>query len=293
MKVFITGAEGFVGKELISQCKVNGVEVVAVDIVKGFAPYCYQADVCSKDIIDLIPQDADAIIHLSGLTRDSDCKDKAYECFNANVMSTLNLIDSAHRKCVKQFIFASTEWVYTGFKKKEIKDEESFIDIAGITSEYALSKLVSEANLRQKFKHVFCPVTILRFGIIYGPRRDNWSAVESILNSVATKDEFTVGSLRTGRHFIHVTDIASAIIKSIGLKGFEIINIQGDKLITLDDVIKTGRRLLNRNPSVSESSPDSPSVRRVSNKKAKQLLGWQPVLDLEAGLRSVKDFLGL
>ena len=53
----------------------------------------------------------------------------------------------------------------------EIKDENSMINVGNIKSEYALSKLVSEINLTQKYRQGFCPVTILRFGIVYGPRK--------------------------------------------------------------------------------------------------------------------------
>jgi len=59
-----------------------------------------------------------------------------------------------------------------------------YIDASQLNSEYALSKYVSEQNLRQKFQHGFCPTTILRFGIIYGSRKHNWSAVESLFHAV-------------------------------------------------------------------------------------------------------------
>ncbi len=285
MKLFITGAEGFVGKELISQCRRQGFEVFAVDIIKSGEPNHYQANICSKDIINLIPENADAIIHLAGLTRDSDCKDRAYDCFDANVMATLNLIDAAHKKKVKQFIFASSEWVYGECQDSEIKDEASLIDITKLSSEYALSKLVSEANLRQKFQHGFCSVTILRFGIIYGSRKKNWSAVESIFNTVRTKDEVIVGSLKTGRCFIHVSDIALGIIKSVGLDGFNIINLEGDKLITLRDIIKTSVKILNKTPQIIETDPIKISIRNISNEKALKLLNFKPEIDLETGLR--------
>ena len=287
MKLFITGAEGFVGRVLISQCENQGIEVFAVDLVKSSEPNHYQADIRSKDIINLIPEGADAIIHLAGLTRDPDCRDKAYDCFNLNVMGTLNLIEAAHKKKVKQFIFASSEWVYGECKEDEIKDEDSLINIANYKSVYALSKLVSEANLRQKYQHSFCPVTVLRFGIIYGPRKTNWSAVESLFNAVNTKEEIAVGSLKTGRCFIHVSDIASGIIKSISLEGFNIINLQGNRLITLKDIIETSKKILNKNLKIIEKDPNNISIRNVSNEKAKKLLNWDPKISLEEGLKSL------
>ena len=206
-------------------------------------------------------------------------------------MSTLNLIDAAAQRSVKQFIFASSEWVYEGFEDGVWKTEESPIDITRHTSEYALSKMVSEANLRQKYQHGFCPVTILRFGIVYGPRGENWSAVESLLNAVATEDEVAVQSKATGRCFIHVSDIADAILASVGTEGFEIINIQGERLVTLGDIIEVGKRLTGRKPRVVERSPEQSNVRLVSGEKAWTLLGWKPVVGLAEGAESVIDFL--
>lgn len=287
MKVFITGAQGFIGKELIGQCDRNGIDVIAVDLTESKKENHFCADIRSRDIVDIIPDGADAIIHLAGLTRDPDCKDRAYDCFNSNVMATLNLIDAAQKRNIKQFIFASSEWVYGDFKEGEIKDEDSIIDVTNLKSEYALSKLVSEVNLRQKFHHGFCPVTILRFGIIYGPRKQNWSAVESIFNTVKIKEEVEIGSLKTGRCFIHVNDIVSGIIKSMGIEGFNVINLQGEKLITLKDIIETSKRVLNKNPKIIEKDPMSISVRNIANEKAKKLLNWKPEIDLEKGLNSL------
>lgn len=276
MKVFITGSKGFIGRELTTQCKKRGIEAIYADLP--------EADICSKEIANLIPENIDAIIHLAALSTDVLCKNNALSCFDVNVMGTLNLIEAAEKRKVKQFIFASSEWVYDNCTEKEIKNEESFINISNHTSEYALSKLISEANLRQKYQHGFCPVTILRFGIIYGSRKEGGSAVESLFNAVKSKDELEVGSLKTGRHFIHVSDIVTGIIKSVDLGGFEIINLEGDELITLEDIIETSKKILHKNPKIIEKDPANTSVRRISNEKAKKILKWKPEVNLEEGL---------
>lgn len=277
MTIFITGSKGFIGKELVLQCKKQGIQVIEADI---------EADIRSKDIAKLIPESVDAVIHLAALSSDPVCKNKGYDCFDTNVMGTLNLIRAAEEKKAKQFIFASSEWVYDNCKEDNVKNEDTPINIANHTSEYAFSKLVSEANLRQKYQYGFCPVTILRFGIIYGPR-DGGSAVESLFNNVKTKDEIEVGSLKTGRCFIHVSDIVSGIIKSIGLEGFNIINLEGNSLITLGDIIETSKRILNKNPKIIEKDSDNISVRNISNEKAKKILNWEPKINLETGLNYI------
>lgn len=256
MKIIITGSESFVGKELISQCLKQGISVVGFDLLDApSSNYEYhKVDIRSPGVADVAPEGVDAIVHLAALSRDHDCKGKAYECFDINVMGTLNLIKVAQNKNIKQFIFASSEWVYDKFENNKEKDEDAYIDIANHTSEYALSKLVSEANLRQQYQQGFCPVTILRFGIIYGPRKTNWAAVESIMSSVKNKDEVAIGSLKSGRRFVHVSDIARGIIKSVGLTGFNIINLTAEHVITLGDIIGESEKIRQKGKSNRKQS---------------------------------------
>ena len=113
MKIIITGSESFVGKELIRQAKDAKIDIIGFDLIKKEnSDYEYhQIDINSTDITKHIPQNVDAIIHLAALSRDPDCKGKAYQCFENNVMGTLNLVRCAKEKNTKQFIFASSEWV--------------------------------------------------------------------------------------------------------------------------------------------------------------------------------------
>lgn len=293
MKIIITGSESFVGRELISQLKSENAKVIGFDYANsGLDGYeFHRVDIRDPHIDQLIPEESDVLVHLAALSRDADCKKKAYECFDVNVMGTLNLIKAASKRKVKQFIFASSEWVYDEFKDNEVKDEDAFINVTNHQSEYALSKLVSEINLKQQYEQGYCPVTILRFGIIYGPRKNNWSAVESILSSVKNKTEVTVGSLKTGRRFIHIHDIATGIRKSIGLDGFNILNLTGNKIITLQEIIEKSQLLLGKLVKISETDPSKINIRNPSNLKAKKMLMWEPQIELEQGLKTVLPFV--
>ena len=293
MKILVTGSESFVGRELISHCKDHKIQVVGIDSIRPENPEYefHQKDIRSENISDLIPSDIDALVHLAALSRDQDCAGKAYDCFDINVMGTLNVIKAALKKNVKQFIFASSEWVYNDFGLDEEKDEDSLIDIAKHTSEYALSKLVSESNLREQFNRESNSITILRFGIIYGSRKENWSAVESIFNTVKNNNTVTVGSASTGRCFVHVSDIVNGIIKTIGLKGFNIINLEGNKLITLKDIIEKSSNILDKNITIIEENADNVSIRKVSSKKSKNIIGWEPKIELDEGLRALNKIL--
>jgi len=293
MKIIITGSESFIGKEIIRQCKGKEIEIIGIDVIeKENSEFEYhKINITEQEIINVIPENVDVIIHLAALSRDPDCKGKAFKCFQNNVMGTLNLMNCAKEKNVKQFIFASSEWVYDQFEENQSKNEEAPINALSLTSEYALSKLTSEINLKQEYQNGFCDVSILRFGIIYGPRKNNWSAVESICSQVKNKSEIEVGSLKNGRRFIHVSDIVKGIMKSIGLKGCNTINLAGDKIVTIDDLIKVGEKFYDKKIKIIEKNTNEKNIRNPSNKKAKTLLNWNPEISLEEGLKTIDKFL--
>lgn len=293
MRIIVTGSEGFVGKELISQCTELGIGVLGIDIKeKPSQKYEYiPVDIRSAKFGGYIRGKYDALVHLAAISRDTDCRGRAYECFDVNVMGTLGLIRTLSKKNIKQFIFASSEWVYNKTDENKVIDEETYIDITKLDSEYGLSKIVSESSLRQVFSQGYCPVTILRFGIMYGPRRNNLSAVESIFLGVAKKEKIVVGSLKSGRCYLHIKDAVGAIKNSIGIAGFNIVNVAGDRLITLGEIIETSKKILSKNPRVVEKDPNRVSVRRISNKKAKKLLKWRPRIDLKRGLETLREIV--
>ena len=293
MKIVVTGAGSFIGGELATLCRTRGIEVVGIDALAGSGSDWHMADIRSPDIADLVPEGADAIVHLAALSRDPDCRNRAQACFDVNVMGTLNLIEVAKVRKAGQFVFASSEWVYDSFEPGAEKTEDAPIDAARLVSEYAFSKFVSENNLRQQAGHAFCPATVLRFGIVYGPRRTNWSAVEALLNAVATTDEVRIGSRATARRFIHVTDIAEAVLAALGqTQPYDIFNIQGPTLVTLGDVIGHAAEILGRTARVVETDPGAPSIRSVSSRKASELLGWSARIGIREGVTDTARHLG-
>ena len=293
MHLFVTGASSFIGKAVLAACDARSIRVTGIDLQPPTRPDCSMVDINTPAIADAIPEDIDAVIHLAAVSRDSDSQGRAAHCFSVNVLGTLNLIEAAHTRGAGQFVFASSEWVYGSEDSVAERHEDDPINAALMTSEYALSKYVSEANLRQAYNRWAIPTAALRFGIVYGPRTKNWSAVEALLDSVARKDEITVGALKTARRYIHVEDVAEGILASVGLRGFEIINIQGPRLVSLGDVIASSSSLLGRAPRITESAPETPSIRRVSDEKAQDLLGWRAKIDIDAGLMSLLPALGL
>ena len=247
MKVFITGAESFVGKKLIKEFKkYPKIKVYGCDLKIKKKNFFIKADIRRKDFFKKIPKNIDVIIHLAAISRDQDCARDLVECYNTNVIGTLNILEAAKKLRIKRVLFASTEWVYYNELAQKGANENSKLDLEKLTSDYAKSKLISENNCKFYFEKFKIDIAILRFGIIYGERYNNWSAVEALFNNVMKNDKITVGSLATARGFIHINDICNGIIKSINLRKFNIINLQGGKLITLKNIINASEKFLKK-----------------------------------------------
>ena len=126
--ILITGIESFVGKVLKNKIntkhKIYGIDKIS------FSKSTYKLDINSKKVANIIKKHKiDIIIHLAAISRDEDCKKDVHNCFKNNVLGTINLISQAKKYKVKQFIFASTEWVYNFENERETKKENDIIDI--------------------------------------------------------------------------------------------------------------------------------------------------------------------
>ena len=211
MNIVVTGAESFVGRVLVPLLAETGNDVVTIDTVEPSLGAGVAVDIRSPDLELHLPKGGDALIHLAAVSRDSDCAADPRVAFDVNVTGTANVVSAALGRRMRQVILASSEWVYGDVAGDEAQDESSIIDVQGVLNEYAATKLAGEMALRVAVRRGLPAGTVLRFGIIYGPRAANWSSVESLLNSVRTQDEVVVGSKATARRFVHVQDIAKGI----------------------------------------------------------------------------------
>ena len=153
MRIFITGVNSFVGKELISSLKKNPKhKIYGCDLNFNKDKLFNKADIRKKDFFKKIPKNIDTIIHLAAISRDKDCSNDLSECYMTNVVGTLNVIEAAKKLNIKTIVFASTEWVYPNEMASKKVSENSLLDTKKLTSDYAISKLISENHLIDFYK---------------------------------------------------------------------------------------------------------------------------------------------
>jgi nucleoside-diphosphate-sugar epimerase len=286
--LFITGANSFVGKSLLNECKKRKIKFIGIDKNCKKSKNIFKVDITKDDISPFLPKKS-YIIHLAAISTDKDCKQNFKLAIKTNIEGTQNLIEVAKKKHAKQLIFASSEWIYGDIKSnKEKQYEKKTIDLIGNSSEYAVTKIMGEKLCR--FASDNFVSTILRFGIIYGPRLNNWSAIENLFYNVATQSTVKVGSKLTARRFIYIDDIVSGILSSVGRKKSEVFNLTGNKLINLEKVITLSKKILTKKIEIIETDKKVYSIRNPINSYAKKQLKWNPKTSLEKGLKEIKIF---
>ncbi len=291
-RIFITGIESFVGQVLRKRCRDQGIKVSGIDLRVDDADTTIRCDINDPGVADHIDLNTDALVHLAALSRDSDCTGKPAECFRINVAGTMNMAQAAAKAGVRRFVFASSEWVYPDAAGETPVTEDTRIDPLALTSEYALSKLMAEYGLSQYSRNNQLSLAILRFGIIYGERMTNWGAVESLLASVARPEDISVGSLATARRYLHVSDVADAIIAACKSPVEGVLNIQGPELTSLGDIVSAAQEILGSSIATTEKNPAAPSIRSLSSRKAEIDLGWKATVQYREGLIRLADYFG-
>ena len=288
----ITGSSGFVGEKLAICAMLEGYEVIGIDLKKSNKLSCRQleVDLSYENFYGEIPENS-IIIHLASLSTDGACKSNPIMALDANIRATALLLDNAIKSKASHLIFASSEWVYPELSSIIAQNEKAELKLTSLNSLYAITKLFGESLIRVDSK---VPYTILRFGIVYGPRFPPGSAAESIAWKVYSDEEVKIGSRNTSRRFIYIDDLISGILNCIetgpSFLNQKIINLSGSELISLDNLVHTSNEILKKSVQVNENS-QTPSIRNPVIDSALELLDWKPKIDLKSGLLECLTFM--
>ena len=288
----VTGSSGFVGEQLVLAAKRKGYEVIGIDLKKSDKLSCHQLelDLSKESFFQVIPENS-IIIHLASLSTDGACKANPLVAIDANLRAIALLLENAIKSKVAHLVFASSEWVYPELPTVIAQSEKDELKLTSLNSLYAMTKLFGESLIRVDSK---IPYTILRFGIVYGPRFPPGSAAESIAWKVYSDEEVKIGSKNTSRRFIYIDDLISGILNCIetgpSFLNQKIINISGSELISLDNLVNTSNKILKKSARINENS-GTPSIRNPVIDLALELLDWKPKTDLKSGLSECLTFM--
>ena len=284
MSILVTGSSSYIGKNLINYFEKNEIDYVGIDLLKPYTKKCIRINIEDSKINLKIKKKIKGIVHLAAISTDQmSIKDPALS-YKVNIFGSMNLMELAKKKKIKNFVFASSEWVYGSFKNNEIKSIKSKIIIEKLESNYAKTKAIMEKIIVASKKLNY---SILRFGIIYGNKISNFSVVESIVEQVKNKNIINVQSKKTSRSFIHVDDIISAIICSLKLKGKNILDIQGPYPVSLEMLIKFTENIINKKVKIIEKNKKNCSIKLIDSTLSNKILNFKPKISIKKGILKI------
>ena len=144
-KIFITGANSFIGKNLLKKIGDN-YNFYGIDKLSSKLDNIKKIDLCSKKLELFVQEDTDFVVNLAAISNDQSCNADPISCYQTNIVGLINLLEIIEKKKIKNLIHASTEWVYEDNPKVHSEDEKIFYE--NIKSHYALTKLFNEQILR-------------------------------------------------------------------------------------------------------------------------------------------------
>ena len=324
MKVFVTGATGFIGGEVAQRLRDRGDDVVALvrNPAKATRLEAIGCELVAGDLDDVAAiaaglKGCDSVIHCAAIYEVGIPESAVGQMRRANVDGTANVLSAALEAGVSKAVYVSTIGAY-GNTHGKVVDEDYVHPDQGYTSCYEETKVLAH-RAAEDIAAKGLPLVIVQPGGVYGP--DDHSALGEVITKFAKRQLPAMLFPDLGMSLVHRDDVAAGILLALdkGRVG-ESYNL-GGQIETMRGLIATEARVLGRKaprltipaglvkalhpigkiagpaigagPNLKELVASADGVTFwASSDKAKQELGYSP-RDLEEGLRETLAAEGL
>lgn len=310
-RVLITGATGLIGSWLVKELHARAATVVAFvldadphsELVRsGDIARCH---VVNGDLADFNAleravnlHEVDTVFHLGAQTLVEVAHRWPLATFEANIRGTYHLMEVCrqHQGLVKRVVVASSDKAYGAKPDLPYREDMS---LAG-NHPYEVSKTCTDL-IAQTYGHAYgMPVTIARFGNVYGGGDLNWSRIvpETIRALVEGRRPVLRSDGTFIRDYVYVKDVARAYLRMAermdrpNVRG-EAFNFSGEKPTSVLELVHAIRRLMDREdiePDIRNTARGEIKDQYLSAAKARERLDWAPEYGLDAGLRETIDW---
>lgn len=314
MKVLVAGGAGFIGSHLCEKILELGYEVICIDnlitgreeninhLKKNKKFLFLKQDITlisGPEILrrDLWGQKIDLIFHLASPASPIDYQKYPIETLMVNSLGTRNILDLV-RHCRARFLLASTSEVYGD--PLEHPQKETYwgnVNPNGLRSCYDESKRFAEALTMAYVRKYHLDARIVRIFNTYGPKmkQNDGRVVSNFINQALSQRPLSVyGQGLQTRSFCYVSDMVDGLIKIMLNKRTtgEVINLGNPDERQIVEFAKLIKTLTNSRSEIKfENLPEDDPARRCPDiSKAKEIVNWQPKIQLEDGLKQTINY---
>lgn len=307
---FVTGGTGLVGSWLIQRLVASGADVTC--LVRDWVPQSeltrtgllervkvVRGDVRDRDVLEraLGEYEIDTVIHLAAQTIVTIANRNPISTFETNITGTWNLMEACRRSLkVKQIVVASSDKAYGD---QDILPYDEDTPLQG-RHPYDVSKSAADLIAHTYAVSFDLPVAITRCGNFYGGGDLNWNRVipgtiRSILRGqppvIRSDGEYI-------RDYFYVEDGAAAymllaeqLAGSPQLKG-QAFNFSNEIQVSVREIVERISSMMNSKypPAIRNEVTNEIRHQYLTAEKARRILGWKPMFNLDEGLRKTIDW---
>jgi dTDP-glucose 4,6-dehydratase len=298
MRVLVTGGAGFIGSHLCDALLGEGHEVVCVDnlltgSLRNIAHLKNEPrfEFVQKDINE--PYDAgriDYIFNFASPASPVDYMEHGVETLKVGSLGSFHSLELAKKYGAKYLVASTSECYGDPLEHPQKESYWGHVNPVGPRSVYDESKRFAEAVTMAYHRYHKVDTRILRIFNTYGPRLqlNDGRVISNFMKQALRREPLTVyGDGKQTRSFCYVSDEVDGILRLSRAETHDPVNIGNPTEFTILECAHLVLKVTgSRSPITYEPLPqDDPKQRRPDISKARQLLGWEPKIDLEAGLK--------
>ena len=312
MSVYLlTGVAGFIGSRVAEFLMADGHTVYGIDNMNdaydvrlkeyrlakliGRDGFHYRKwDIAEKSIIqslhEWLPEEVAGVINLAAWSGTRLCMQNPWIYIDTNLTGTLNLMEYCRTYDVPKFVTASSSSVYGNKGKPPYKESD---DTDHPLQQYAATKKSAEV-MAHAYHHLYgLDVTVLRFFTVYGPAGRPQMVMFRFCKWIAEGQPVVLnGDGEQTRGFTYLDDIARGTILALKPVGYEILNLGGHEVISINNMIRMLEDRIGKKAQIvnRDFHPADVYANHADVSRAREVLGWEPQVGLDEGMTRLVDW---
>jgi nucleoside-diphosphate-sugar epimerase len=294
----VTGGAGFIGSHLTEELSRRGHQVRVVDsLITGKRRNLehipgvdfLEGDLADMAVAERAVQGVEYVLHEAAIPSVPRSVKDPITSNRANIVASLNVLVAARDAGVKRLVYAGSSSAYGNTSTLPKREDMAPSPL----SPYALQKLVAEQYC-QMFTRLYGFETVtIRYFNVFGPRQDPGSPYSGVISLFSTalldgRQPIVYGDGEQTRDFTYIANVVDGVLRACEAPGAvgETINVATGGRISLNELLRVMNTIVGTNLQAIYEAARQGDVKdsQADIAKAKQLLGYTPIVSLEEGL---------
>lgn len=271
MRIFVTGADGFIGREVVDKARSAGHEVLCLS-----RPW-HMAKLPIEELRGFRPE---GVIHCAWVTTPAVYLESSDNLLHREW--SLEMVETLLDVGARRFTVLGTCAEYAPSDDNLREDLSTTVPV----SLYGREKHALHKELMNLSRKRHCELVWLRIFYPYGPTEDPRRLISSLIRGLRSGNSLRLMNSHAERDYVHVSDVASAIVRCAGGAFEGTFNIGTGEGIVLSELERLVRCYVSGKDAAVTSEVNLPSERVVADVSKLRSIGWKPEFDIRSGIRT-------